>query len=135
MLWCHEHTGAAAAGMPARPVGAGAGNEARAVEVEGCRRHHPLLRCSGGGRHQNRHPHFDSIGDGTAAETCRLIKQRIGADPNGQKLAHHLLTDGRVRWALDSGMTPGGQKQAVPGGYGEWKRDVEDWIRDGMRCE
>jgi hypothetical protein len=71
----------------------------------------------------------------TPAETCHLIKQRIGADPDGQKLAHHLLTDGRVRWALDSGMTPGGQKQAVPGGYAEWKRDVENWVKDGMRCE
>jgi hypothetical protein len=71
----------------------------------------------------------------TAADTCRLIKQRTGANANGQKLVNHLLTDGRVRWALDSGMTPGGQKQTVPGGYAEWKRDVEDWVRDGMRCE
>lgn len=71
----------------------------------------------------------------TAADTCRLIKRRIGVDPDGRKLAHHLLADGRIRWALDSGMTPGGQKQAVPGGYAEWKRDVDDWVRDGMRCE
>ena len=67
--------------------------------------------------------------------TCHLIKQRMGIDPDGQKLAHHLLVDGRIRWALDSGMTPGGQKPAVPGGYAEWKHDVEEWVRDGMRCE
>lgn len=69
------------------------------------------------------------------AATCRLIKTRIGADPDGRKLAAHLLNDGRIRWALDSGMTPGGQKPPVPGGYAEWKRDVEAWIKDGMRCE
>jgi len=71
----------------------------------------------------------------SAATTCRLIKQRMGIDPDGRKLAQHLLADGRIRWALDSGMTPGGQKPAVPGGYAEWQRDVEAWIQDGMRCE
>ncbi|MCA1926102.1 MAG: hypothetical protein LDL16_07500 [Thiobacillus sp.] len=69
------------------------------------------------------------------AATCRLVKTRMGMDPTGKKLAHHLLHDGRIRWALDSGMTPGGPKPAVPGGYAEWKRDVEAWIADGMRCE
>lgn len=71
----------------------------------------------------------------SAAATCRLIKQRIGIDPDGRKLAHHLLADGRIRWALDSGMTPAGPQPAVPGGYAEWQRDVEAWVRDGMRCE
>jgi hypothetical protein len=71
----------------------------------------------------------------TPADTCRLIKRRTGFDPNGQKLVRHLLTDGRVRWALDSGMTPGGQMETVPGGYAEWKRDVDAWVKDGMRCE
>ncbi len=71
----------------------------------------------------------------SAPATCRLIKTRIGADPDGRKLAAHLLNDGRIRWALDSGMTPGGQKPAVPGGYKEWKKDVEAWVADGMRCE
>ncbi|MGK2951591.1 MAG: hypothetical protein ACSLEZ_04280, partial [Thiobacillus sp.] len=71
----------------------------------------------------------------SAATTCRLIKQRMGIDPDGRRLVQHLLADGRIRWALDSGMTPGGQKPAVPGGYAECQRDVEAWIQDGMRCE
>ena len=70
-----------------------------------------------------------------AAATCRLIKQRMGVDPDGRRLAQHLLADGRIRWALDSGMTPDRQKPAVPGGYAEWQRDVEAWLKDGMRCE
>ena len=32
-------------------------------------------------------------------------------------------------------MTPGGQKERVPGGYAEWEMDVMAWYRDGMRCE
>ena len=71
----------------------------------------------------------------SASATCRLIKQRMGVDPDGRQLIQHLLADGRIRWGLDSGMTPGGQKAAVPGGYVEWKRDVEAWVKDGMRCE
>lgn len=78
--------------------------------------------------------HMDYTGF-SAAATCRLVKARMGNDPDGRKLAHHLLADGRIRWALDSGMTPGGQKPPVPGGYTEWKRDLEAWIKDGMRCE
>ncbi len=78
--------------------------------------------------------HMDYTGFSPAA-TCRLVKARMGNDPDGKKLAHHLLHDGRIRWALDSGMTPGGQQPAVPGGYAEWKRDVEAWVKDGMRCE
>lgn len=71
----------------------------------------------------------------SAAATCRLVKARMGNDPTGKKLADHLLHDGRIRWALDSGMTPGGPRPTVPGGYKEWKRDVEAWIADGMRCD
>jgi len=71
----------------------------------------------------------------SAAATCRLIKQRMGSDAGGQKLVNHLINDGRIRWALDSGMTPAGKTTTVPGGYDEWKRDVEDWVRDGMRCD
>jgi hypothetical protein len=77
---------------------------------------------------------FDYTGF-SAAATCRLIKERLGSDPGGQKLIRHLLHDGRVRWALDSGITPAGRAPTVPGGYAEWRRDVEDWARDGMRCE
>lgn len=71
----------------------------------------------------------------SAAATCRLIKQRIGIDPDGKKLAQHLLADGRIQWAFDSGMTPGGQRAPVPGGYDAFRQDVEVWIKDGMRCE
>lgn len=71
----------------------------------------------------------------SAAATCKLIKQRMGVDPDGKKLAHHLLTDGRILWALESGMTPAGQRPPVPGGYAEFKRDIEAWVQDGMRCE
>lgn len=71
----------------------------------------------------------------SASATCHLIKQRMGMDPTGQKLAHHLLHDGRIRWALDSGMTPAGRQPQVPGGYAEWQRDIEAWVRDGARCE
>jgi hypothetical protein len=77
---------------------------------------------------------FDHTGL-SAAATCRLVKQRMGSDPGGQKLVRHLLDDGRIRWALDSGMTPAGMTPTVPGGYAEWRRDVEAWVRDGMRCE
>jgi cytochrome c551/c552 len=71
----------------------------------------------------------------SAAATCRLIKQRMGSDPGGQKLVDHLLHDGRILWALDSGITPAGRTPTVPGGYAEWQGDVEAWVRDGMRCE
>lgn len=71
----------------------------------------------------------------SAAATCRLIKSRMGIDPDGRKLAAHLLHDGRIRWALDSGMTPGGPKPTITGGYPAWKKDVEAWVADGMRCE
>jgi hypothetical protein len=71
----------------------------------------------------------------SASATCRLVKARMGIDPDGRKLVRHLLVSGRIRWALESGMTPSGQKPAVPGGYAEWKRDVEAWVKDGMRCE
>lgn len=71
----------------------------------------------------------------SAAATCRLVKARMGADPDGRKLIQHLLSSGRVRWSLDSGMTPGGQQPTVPGGFIEWQRDIEAWVKDGMRCE
>ena len=71
----------------------------------------------------------------SAAATCRLIKQRMGHDPDGSKLAHHLLADGRIKWAFNSGMTPGGQRPVVPGGYAEFKEEIEAWVQDGMRCE
>jgi hypothetical protein len=68
-----------------------------------------------------------------AKATCQLIKRNLGDDKN--RISHHLLSDARVRWALESGLTPGGQKQRVPGGYKEWEKEVGEWLRDGMRCE
>jgi hypothetical protein len=71
----------------------------------------------------------------SAAATCALIKRRIGSDPGGRRLVDHLLHDGRIRWALESGVTPGGRTPTVPGGYAEWQRDVDAWVKDGMRCD
>jgi hypothetical protein len=73
--------------------------------------------------------------DFDAVRTCRLIKWKIGYDPDGSRLANHMRYDARIRWALESGMTPDGPRPTVPGGYAEWRADVEAWIRDGMRCE
>lgn len=69
----------------------------------------------------------------SAKATCQVVKRNMGNDD--KKMLEHLLTDVRVRWAIDSGMTPGGQKERVPGGYAEWERDVRAWFKDGMRCE
>lgn len=68
-----------------------------------------------------------------AKNTCLLIKRTFGGDE--RKLQAHLLHDARVRWALESGMTPGGPKEPVPGGYKQWEADVKAWAKDGMRCE
>lgn len=75
---------------------------------------------------------FDYTGMNAKA-TCQLFKNNMRGDE--KRLIDHLLHDGRVRWAIDSGMTPGGQKERVPGGYAEWEKDVLTWYRDGMRCE
>lgn len=68
-----------------------------------------------------------------AATTCRMIKHNLGDDKD--RILNHLLQDGRVRWGIESGLTPGGPKPHVPGGYAEWERDVRAWVSDGMRCE
>lgn len=65
--------------------------------------------------------------------TCRMIKHNLGDNEN--RIVDHLLHDGRIRWAIESGMTPGGLKRHVPGGRAEWERDVRAWVGDGMRCE
>lgn len=75
---------------------------------------------------------FDYTGM-SAEATCRLFMNNLRGDK--KQLLDHLLHDGRVRWAIDSGMTPGGQKERVPGGYAEWEKDVLAWARDGMWCE
>lgn len=68
-----------------------------------------------------------------AIATCETVKSNLGNDQ--AKILGHLLEDGRIRWAIESGMTPGGQKEAVPGGYAEWEKDVKAWVSDGMRCK
>jgi hypothetical protein len=69
-----------------------------------------------------------------AADPCRLIRQRIGSDPDGRKLAG-ICCPMRVRRGLESGMTPEGKKPTVPGGVAQWRLEVEAWLKDGMRCE
>lgn len=69
------------------------------------------------------------------AETCELIKRNTGAGDLRQTMARHLLHDVRVRWALDSGMTPAGRFPTVPGGYEAWAREVRAWIDGGMLCQ
>lgn len=69
----------------------------------------------------------------SAKATCQMFKTNMRGDK--KQILDHLLHDGRVRWSIESGMTPGGQKERVPGGYKEWESDVMAWYKDGMRCE
>lgn len=69
-----------------------------------------------------------------AKATCELIKRNIGTGDKVDLLRHHMLEDVRIRWALESGMTPAGRFPTVPGGYALWSRAVEDWARAGMPC-
>lgn len=71
----------------------------------------------------------------SARATCEMIKRNAPIGDKAEVLTRHLLTDGRVGWALVSGMTPEGQRAIVPGGYAEWERDVKAWVADGMLCE
>jgi len=68
-------------------------------------------------------------------ETCQLIKENSGAANQDANLLNHLLTDRRILWGLEGGMTPMGQFPTVPGGYAGWVQDVQAWARDGMLCE
>lgn len=70
-----------------------------------------------------------------AKETCELIKRNAGAGDLRTRLQEHMLHDVRIRWALDSGMTPAGRAAPVPGGYAEWTQLVHAWLDGGMRCE
>jgi hypothetical protein len=70
-----------------------------------------------------------------ARQTCEFIKKNVGFNLSGKKMLDHLLLDGRVRWAIESGMTPGGPKPVVPGGYEEWEKEVRAWVGDGMKCD
>jgi hypothetical protein len=71
----------------------------------------------------------------SARDTCLMIKRNTPTGDKARLLAHHLLHDGRVGWALARGRTPNGLRPTVPGGYEEWARDVRAWIADGMLCD
>ncbi len=96
--------------------------------------HLPELTGLKGGEWQAPLPRLDWTGL-PPRETCLLIKRNAGAGDGGSRLREHLLSDGRIHWALDSGMTPGGQRPTVVGGSAAWQRDVLAWIEGGMRCE
>lgn len=70
-----------------------------------------------------------------ARETCLLIKRNLPSGDSAEKMREHLLFDVRVRWALESGMTPGGRFPTVPGGYTEFARQAREWVAGGMLCE
>lgn len=70
-----------------------------------------------------------------ARDTCLLMKRNAPTGNLAEVLAHHLLHDVRVGWALNSGVTPAGRREMVPGGYEAWARDVKAWVDGGMVCE
>jgi hypothetical protein len=70
-----------------------------------------------------------------ARDTCMQVKRNVGSGDINAKLLHHLEQDLRVKWALETGMTPMGKFPTVPGGYKAWMEDVKAWARDGMLCE
>jgi hypothetical protein len=71
-----------------------------------------------------------------ARRTCELIKRNMGTDHDGHRMAEHLREDHRLRWALESGRRPDGSiAPIVPGGFEDWRRDVDDWVRDGLLCD
>lgn len=96
--------------------------------------HQPRLTGLKGGEWQAPLPRLDWTGLDPRA-TCELIKRNAGSSDAGQKLHAHLLTDGRIHWALDSGMTPAGRHPTVDGGSAVWHQKVLAWVEGGMRCE
>lgn len=98
---------------------------------EGC--HHPRLTGLPGGGWQAPVARMDYTGLGPR-ETCLLIKRNVGTGDHNALLRNHMLNDTRIRWALDSGMTPAGQFPTPPGGYLAWRAAVEDWSAAGMPC-
>ncbi len=96
--------------------------------------HQPQQTGLKGGEWQAPLPRLDWGGLGPRA-TCELIKRNAGSGDGGGRLRAHLLTDGRIHWALDSGMTPAGRHPTVDGGSAAWHRDVQAWVQGGMRCD
>ncbi len=70
-----------------------------------------------------------------ARATCNLIKRNMGSGDARRLMREHLLDDARIRWSLESGMTPAGRFPTVPGSYDAWARDVKAWIDGGMICD
>ena len=70
-----------------------------------------------------------------ARQTCELIKRNMGSPYSNERLRHHMLNDLRIRWALEGGMTPDGQRPTVEGGYAAWAEAVQDWAASGMACD
>lgn len=70
-----------------------------------------------------------------ARDTCLLVKRNMATGNVEARLLQHLLHDDRIRWSLESGMTPMGKFPTVPGGYAAWAGEVRAWARDGMLCE
>ena len=75
----------------------------------------PALTGLKGGEWQAPLPRLEWTGLGPR-ETCELIKRNAGAGDLERRLQHHLLTDGRIHWALDLSMTPAGRSPTVDGG-------------------
>jgi hypothetical protein len=96
--------------------------------------HQPQLTGLKGGEWQAPLPRLDWTGL-NPRETCQLIKRNSGSVNAEQRLLAHLLTDGRIHWALESGMTPAGCYPTVDGGSKAWHQAVQAWVQGGMRCE
>lgn len=96
--------------------------------------HQPRLTSLPGGGWLAPNARLDYTGLGPR-ETCALIKRNIGAGDRNALLRAHMLNDIRIRWALESGVTPAGRFATVPGGYPAWRQAVEDWSATGMACE
>lgn len=99
---------------------------------ENCHRPQLTGLPSGGWLAPNARMDYTGLGP---KETCELIKRNIGTGDSNRLMYEHMLHDVRIRWALESGMTPAGRFPSVPGGYAAWKRAVDDWYRSGMPCE
>ncbi|MBI2522608.1 MAG: hypothetical protein HYV97_19465 [Bdellovibrio sp.] len=79
-------------------------------------------------------------------KTCETMKKDINAKFKNdslvaRQLEKHLFEDPRVLWSIEgatsnSGKLPDGKKQVnlVKGGLEEWKKQVNAWIKGGMKC-
>jgi len=84
--------------------------------------------------------------DMDAQQTCETIK-KVVFDKFKQKekiateLTKHLFESPRVLWGIagatpNSGKLPKGQLEMdlVQGGLEQWKKDVNTWVKSGMKC-